>query len=655
MSVHASDLKHWRIERDEDNLVWLVFDRAGENVNTLSGEAMRELGLVLDAFDAAPPRALVILSGKTSGFIAGADIGEFGAVKDEAGARDIVGRGWNLFNRLAAVRYPTCALVRGFCVGGGTELALACRHIVAVDEPGTRFALPEVLLGIVPGWGGMLRLPQRIGAPAALDMMLTGRALDVKRAKAAGLVDEIAPARLMREHARARVLSDPARRPLPLLQRLLLGPLRGMVARKALEGVAKKARREHYPAPYAIVDMWRDFGGNALAVPAGHPASMAALVAHPTTPNLQRVYHLRERLRSFAKNDAATLPPVRRVHVVGAGVMGGDIAAWCALRGFHVTLQDNGLARIAPAMQRAAKAFARKFRRDRKAQRDALDRLIPDPTGAGVAGADLIIEAIYEDLGAKQALLADVERRAKHDALIATNTSSLRIEDIAQALHVPGRLVGIHFFNPVAKMPLVEVVRGADSFELAVQRAAAFVGALDKLPLPVASAPGFLVNAVLGPYMLEAMRCVDEGMSPDVVDRAALDFGMAMGPIELVDTVGLDIAMAAGARLTGGATAPACLQQRVDAGHLGCKSGRGFYVWKDGRPVRTGAATVPAGLAERLIEPLIRVTRRCVEQGVVTDADLADAGLIFGAGFAPYTGGPLHYHAVSAMQHQSHP
>lgn len=654
MSVRASDLKHWRIERDDDNLVWLVFDRAGENVNTLSGEAMRELGLVLDAFDAAPPRALVILSGKTSGFIAGADIGEFGAVTDEAGARDIVGRGWHLFNRLAAVRYPTCALVRGFCVGGGTELALACRHIVAVDEPGTRFALPEVLLGIVPGWGGMLRLPQRIGAPAALDMMLTGRALDVKRAKAAGLVDEIAPARLMREHARARVLSDPARRPLSLLQRLLLGPLRGMVAKKALEGVAKKARREHYPAPYAIVDMWRDFGGNALAVPAGHPASMAALVAHPTTPNLQRVYHLRERLRGFAKSDAG-LPPVRRVHVVGAGVMGGDIAAWCALRGFHVTLQDNGLARIAPAMQRAAKAFARKFRRDRKAQRDALDRLIPDPTGAGVAGADLIIEAIYEDLGAKQALLADVERRAKHDALIATNTSSLRIEDIAQALHVPGRLVGIHFFNPVAKMPLVEVVRGADSFELAVQRAAAFVGALDKLPLPVASAPGFLVNAVLGPYMLEAMRCVDEGMSPDVVDRAALDFGMAMGPIELVDTVGLDIAMAAGARLTGGATAPACLQQRVDAGHLGCKSGRGFYVWKDGRPVRTGAATVPAGLAERLIEPLIRVARRCVEQGVVTDADLADAGLIFGAGFAPHTGGPLHYHAVSAMQHQSRP
>ncbi|MBT9515763.1 MAG: enoyl-CoA hydratase/isomerase family protein [Methyloversatilis discipulorum] len=655
MSVHASDLKHWRIERDEDNLVWLVFDRAGENVNTLSGEAMRELGLVLDAFDAAPPRALVILSGKTGGFIAGADIGEFGAVKDEAGARDIVGRGWNLFNRLAAVRYPTCALVRGFCVGGGTELALACRHIVAVDEPGTRFALPEVLLGIVPGWGGMLRLPQRIGAPAALDMMLTGRALDVKRAKAAGLVDEIAPARLMREHARARVLSDPARRPLPLLQRLLLGPLRGMVARKALEGVAKKARREHYPAPYAIVEMWRDFGGNALAVPAGHPASMAALVAHPTTPNLQRVYHLRERLRGFAKNDAATLPPVRRVHVVGAGVMGGDIAAWCALRGFQVTLQDNGLARIAPAMQRAAKAFARKFRRDRTALRAALDRLIPDPTGAGVAGADLIIEAIYEDLGAKQALLADVERRAKHDALIATNTSSLRIEDIAQALHVPGRLVGIHFFNPVAKMPLVEVVRGADSFELAVQRAAAFVGALDKLPLPVASAPGFLVNAVLGPYMLEAMKCVDEGMSPEVVDRAALDFGMAMGPIELADTVGLDIAMAAGARLTGGATAPACLQQRVNAGHLGCKSGQGFYVWKDGRPVRTGAATVPAGLAARLVEPLIRVTRRCVEQGVVADADLADAGLIFGAGFAPYTGGPLHYHAVSAMQHQSHP
>lgn len=645
-NVQANTFRHWRLERDAGDVAWLTFDRAGENVNTLSGEAMRELGAVLDALDAAPPKGLVILSGKPGGFIAGADIGEFGAVKDEAGARDIVGRGWNLFNRLAAVRYPTCALVRGFCVGGGTELSLACRHIVAVDEPGTRFALPEVLLGIVPGWGGMLRLPQRIGAPAALDMMLTGRALDAKRAKAAGLVDEIAPARLMREHARARVLADPPRRALPLLQRLLLGPLRVTVAKKALEGVAKKAARRHYPAPYAIVEIWRDFGGNALAVPAAHPASMASLVAHPTTAHLQRVYHLRERLRSFAKADTG-LPPIRRVHVIGAGVMGGDIAAWCALRGFHVTLQDNGLERIAPAMQRAAKAFARKFRRDRKALRDALDRLVPDPTGAAAAGADLIIEAIYEDLEAKRTLLADVERRAKPEALIATNTSSLRIEDIARALQAPSRLVGIHFFNPVAKMPLVEVVRGAGSTDSAVQRAAAFVGALDKLPLPVGSAPGFLVNAVLGPYMLEAMKCMDEGLPPEVVDRAALDFGMAMGPVELADTVGLDIAMAAGSRLTGGAAAPACLQARVEQGHLGRKTGQGFYAWKDGHPERAQPAAVPAGLTERLLAPLIQVTRRCVDNAVVGDADLADAGLVFGAGFAPYTGGPLHYDAAS--------
>lgn len=645
-------MKHWRLERDGEGIAWLTFDRAGENVNTLSGEVMRELGEVLDALDQTPPRGLVILSGKSSGFIAGADIGEFGAVKDEAGARDIVGRGWNLFNRLAAVTYPTCALVRGFCVGGGTELSLACRHIVAVDEAGTRFALPEVLLGIVPGWGGMLRLPLRIGAPAALDMMLTGRALDARRARAAGLVDEIAPARLMREHARARVLADPPRRRLPWLQRLLLGPLRSMVATKAIEGVAKKVARGHYPAPYAIVDIWRDFGGNALAVPADHPASMASLVAHPTTANLQRVYHLRERLRSFAKSSDEAPPAIRRVHVVGAGVMGGDIAAWCALRGLHVTLQDTSFQRIEPAMKRAAKACARKFRRDRKAQRDALDRLVPDPAGAGVAGADLVIEAIFEDLDAKRALFADIERRAKPDALLATNTSSLRIEDIAQALRDPGRLVGIHFFNPVAKMPLVEVVRGDASSDAAFARAAAFVGALDKLPLPVGSAPGFLVNAVLGPYMLEALRCVDEGMAPEVVDRAALDFGMAMGPVELVDTVGLDIAMAAGARLTGGAAAPACLQARVDAGHLGRKSGQGFYLWKDGQPQRGAQVSVPAGLADRLIAPLIEVTRRCVDQQVVADADLADAGLIFGAGFAPHTGGPLHYDAALKQPHR---
>jgi 3-hydroxyacyl-CoA dehydrogenase / enoyl-CoA hydratase / 3-hydroxybutyryl-CoA epimerase len=639
----TTSLRHWRLARDADGLAWLTFDRADERVNTLSADAMRELGAVLDALDAEPPRGLVIESGKSGGFIAGADIAEFGRVSDADGARQLVARGWDLFNRLAAVPWPTCALVRGFCVGGGTELALACRFIVAVDEPGTRFSLPEVMLGIVPGWGGMLRLPARVGAPAALDMMLTGRALDVRRARKLGLVDDVAPARLMREHARARVLSDAPRRALPFMQRLMLGPLRGTVAKKAMQGVAKRVSRGHYPAPFAIIEIWRDFAGNALAVPDANPASMASLVRHPTTANLQRVYHLRERLRGFGKPDGLAPPPVRRVHVIGAGVMGGDIAAWCALRGLHVTLQDNGVERIAPAMARAAQAFTRKFRGDRVAVRNALDRLVPDPLGAGVAGADVIIEAIHEDLDAKQHLLRDVEKRAKPDALLASNTSSLRIEDIARGLREPRRLVGIHFFNPVARMPLVEVVRGVDSADAAVRRAAAFVASLDKLPLPVASSPGFLVNAVLGPYMLEAMKCVDEGLSPDVVDRAALDFGMAMGPIELADTVGLDIAMAAGARLTGAAAAPACLSRRLEAGQLGRKSGRGFYEWRKGRPVRGAPQQVPAGLADRLIAPLISATRRCVEQGVVADADLADAGLIFGAGFAPCRGGPLHY------------
>jgi 3-hydroxyacyl-CoA dehydrogenase / enoyl-CoA hydratase / 3-hydroxybutyryl-CoA epimerase len=639
----TTSLRHWRLARDADGLAWLTFDRADERVNTLSADAMRELGAVLDALDAEPPRGLVIESGKSGGFIAGADIAEFGRVSDADGARQLVARGWDLFNRLAAVPWPTCALVRGFCVGGGTELALACRFIVAVDEPGTRFSLPEVMLGIVPGWGGMLRLPARVGAPAALDMMLTGRALDVRRARKLGLVDDVAPARLMREHARARVLSDAPRRALPFMQRLMLGPLRGTVAKKAMQGVAKRVSRGHYPAPFAIIEIWRDFAGNALAVPDANPASMASLVRHPTTANLQRVYHLRERLRGFGKPDGLAPPPVRRVHVIGAGVMGGDIAAWCALRGLHVTLQDNGVERIAPAIARAAQAFTRKFRGDRVAVRNALDRLVPDPLGAGVAGADVIIEAIHEDLDAKQHLLRDVEKRAKPDALLASNTSSLRIEDIARGLREPRRLVGIHFFNPVARMPLVEVVRGVDSADAAVRRAAAFVASLDKLPLPVASSPGFLVNAVLGPYMLEAMKCVDEGLSPDVVDRAALDFGMAMGPIELADTVGLDIAMAAGARLTGAAAAPACLSRRLEAGQLGRKSGRGFYEWRKGKPVRGAPQQVPAGLADRLIAPLISATRRCVEQGVVADADLADAGLIFGAGFAPCRGGPLHY------------
>jgi 3-hydroxyacyl-CoA dehydrogenase/enoyl-CoA hydratase/3-hydroxybutyryl-CoA epimerase len=634
--MNATTYQHWQLETDADGIAWATLDKAGESANSLSSAVLTELGQLLDELDGNPPKGLVFRSGKAAGFIAGADIAEFSQLDTPEKGLELVARGWNLFNRLAAVRYPTLALVRGHCLGGGLELALACRYLLAVDEPATKMGLPEVMLGIFPGWGGMLRLPQRVGAPAALDLMLSGKTIDAKRAKSLGLADACVPPRVMESAARILLLSNSPRRPLPFLQRLLSGPFKGLTASGARKQVAKRARREHYPAPYAIIDIWAQHQGNALKA----PQLVDAIVRSSTARNLVRVFFMQERLKSFGKECDFQ---ARHVHVVGAGVMGGDIAAWCALRGLTVTLQDQGMERIAPAMKRAYAAWAKRIR-DKLQLRDVMDRLIPDPEGHGAARADVVIEAIYENLDAKHALFKKLEAVMKPDAVLATNTSSLRLEDLRTALCNPARLVGIHFFNPVSKMPLVEVVSAAGGDPEMASRAAAFVRQIDRLPLPVSSAPGFLVNAVLGPYMLAAMRAVDEGLAPETVDAAMLAFGMPMGPIELVDMVGLDVAMAAGKGLAGAnIEPPRCLVERFNAGHLGQKTGKGFYDHASGKPAKGAAGAIPAGLAERLVKPLLERTQQLVAEGVVADADLADAGVIFGTGFSPFTGGPLNY------------
>jgi 3-hydroxyacyl-CoA dehydrogenase/enoyl-CoA hydratase/3-hydroxybutyryl-CoA epimerase len=639
---------YWTLEHDADGVTWVTLDRPDASANTLASFVMDELALVLDVLDEVRPRGVVFRSGKSAGFIAGADIEEFKGM-DAATGRRLMQRGWDLYNRLAAVKYPTLALIRGHCMGGGLELALACRYRVVVDEPATRLALPEVKLGIVPGWGGMLRLPALVGPAAALDMMLTGRTVDARRAKKMGLADECVPPRVMTQAAKMLVVSGRPRHRPPLMQRLLNGPLRGIVAGQARKSVAQKARPEHYPAPYALIDMWQNHGGNALAVPADSPTSLDALISSPTTANLVRVFFLQERLKSFGKIEGADKFDARHVHVVGAGVMGGDIAAWCALRGLRVTLQDQSIERIAPAIARARQLFERNLKEPRLV-RQAMDRLLPDPQGQGVPRADVIIEAIFENLEAKQKLLIDLEARARPDAILASNTSSLRLGDISLALRDPERLVGIHFFNPVAQMPLVEVVRSNITEPHTADRAAVFVRKLDKLPLPVADAPGFLVNAVLAPYLEEAMRCVDEGIAPEVVDRAATDFGMPMGPIELADTVGLDIAAMVGKQLVSGpqgsqpgAPPPRKLTELLSARQLGKKSGHGYYRYANGKPIKASAGEVPPGLTERLITPMLKAAEAIVAAGIVIDADAADAGVIFGTGFAPFRGGPLHY------------
>ena len=635
--------QHWRLARDGDGLEWLTLDRAGVSTNTLSAAVMEELRAVLARLAADPPRGLVIRSGKTNGFIAGADVDEFGELKSVDDAIALVRRGWDIFAELAATPYPTLALVRGFCLGGGMELALACRYRVAVDEPGTRLGLPEVMLGIVPGWGGIKRLPRLTGAPAALDMLLTGRTVDARRARKLGIADECVPPRIMDNTARGLLLHQPPPRRLPFPLSLTLHPLlRPVIAATARKQVAARARREHYPAPYAVLDIWVKHDGDPLAAAPSDPASIAHLLQSPTARNLIRVFKLQERLKAFGKDGESA---IRHVHVVGAGTMGGDIAAWCALRGLTVTLQDQNAERLAPAIGRAAKLFADRLRDPLRA-RDAFDRLVPDVAGGGVARADVIIEAIFENLEAKQKLFVALETKAKPTALLATNTSSIPLEEIGAPMADPARLIGLHFFNPVAKMMLVEIVVGRRTRDDLAPLAAAFARKIDKLPLPVKSAPGFLVNRILAPYLMEAMRCVDEGIAPETVDEAALAFGMPVGPIELADSVGLDICLAVGKMLGGGAEPPKKLTELIAAGALGRKTGRGFYAWTGGKAAKGAPGVVPPGLAERLIDPMLAEAEAALAEGIVADADLVDAGAIFGTGFAPFTGGPLHYVAA---------
>jgi len=642
----ATLAKHWRWELDRQRLAWLTFDKQGESANTFSREALEELGAALDAIAAVKPKGLVIRSAKDN-FIAGADIKEFTRLASAQEALAFNRLGWDTVQKLRDLPFPTTAMVNGFCMGGGLELALGCTYRVALDDPKTRFAFPEVMLGIWPSWHGLQWLPKLVGPSAALDMILTGRAVDARRAKKIGLATEAVPLRVLENTARMITLEAKPPRKLGLMDRLLLGAGRSFVAAQARKQVAKRARREHYPAPYAILDAWVKYDGDPFAAQNDPSCSLTALFEHPTTRNLIRIFFLQERMKGLAKGVDFK---AQYVHVIGAGVMGGDIAAVCAMRGITVTLQDTSPERLAPAVKRAAELF-RKRLKDPRRVRDAMDRLIPDVGGAGAARADVVIEAIFEDLAAKRALFAKVEAVAKPGAVLATNTSSLKLADVAAQFRDPSRLVGIHFFNPVPQLQLVEVVSGANTDSTMAQKAAAFVRQIDKLPLPVKDSPGFLVNRVLGPYMQNAFRLLDEGAKPETIDAAMEEFGMPMGPIELADTVGLDICLAAGKELAkkgarGEPDAPQVLLNKVALGQLGKKTGQGIYRYENGKPVKGQPDAWTPQTVEALVEPYLNEAQAVLAEGIVADAELIDAGLIFGTGFAPFRGGPLHYLAT---------
>ena len=644
--MSKDNYRHWRVDARDEYCV-LVFDKQDSTQNVLSSEVMQELGQALSEIEQLNYKGLIVQSGKQNGFIAGADVSEFEQVSTPGDAQQVIKAAHEVINRLENLKCPTVALINGHCLGGGLELALACNYRISIDEPSCRIGLPEVLLGIHPGFGGTVRLIEKTGVPAAMDLMLSGRTVVPAVAKKMGIIDLAVPERQLMRAAEQALSGKIKTKNLKAWQKWLnLTPARAVMASVLEKKVAEKASRDHYPAPYQLIKLWKEHGGSRAKMLEAEIDSVCKLVATDTSRNLVKVFFLQEELKKLGKSETKK-QEFEHVHVIGAGVMGGDIASWCALRGLTVTLHDRSPEALAKASKRAYSLFKRKLRKDRLVQR-AMDRFMPDLQGIGAKNADVIIEAIFENAEAKIGVFADLQKVAKPDAILATNTSSIPLETISNALTKPGRLVGLHFFNPVAKMQLVEVVQGDKTYAKVLTAANRFAGKINRLPVPVKSSPGFLVNRVLMPYLLEAVELVKEGVAAEAIDQAATDFGMPMGPITLADTVGLDICLHVAENLTQafGGEVPTQLQQKVEAGHLGKKSGKGFYDWKNDKPQKqkqTEASTSPSDMTDRLIFRYLNECIACMNENIIEDVKHADAGLIFGTGFAPFRGGPMNY------------
>ncbi|HLI98817.1 MAG TPA: 3-hydroxyacyl-CoA dehydrogenase NAD-binding domain-containing protein [Bradyrhizobium sp.] len=638
--------RHFKLTRDADGIAWLLFDREDASANTLSADVLAEFDAVLAVLESERPTGLVIRSAKTSGFIAGADVNEFRGATDAAAVETQIVRAHAVIDRLEALKIPSVAVIHGFCLGGGLEVALACRSRIAIN--GARFGFPEVMLGLHPGLGGTARFTRLVNPMQAMTLMLTGKTIDARKAKSLGLVDAVTEERHVRNAVKDAVFGRlKPFQPGFLNTALNYGPVRGFLASRMRSEAAKAASPAHYPAPYGLIDLWEKHGGDRLAMLAAEKSSFAHLMVTPSAQNLIRVFFLRDQMKKIAGAGNR----IKHVHVIGAGAMGGDIAAWCASQDLRVTLADMKPEPIAGAVKRAADLFG-KIMRKRTDIRDALDRLMPDLGGEGVRTADLIIEAVPEKLELKQKVYAGLEARMKPGAILATNTSSIPLQDLRTTLQRPERLLGLHFFNPVSRLQLVEVISHDGTDPQLLKEALAFVGAIDRLPLPVKSSPGFVVNRALTPYMLEAMVMLDQGGDRLIIDRAAEKFGMPMGPIELADQVGLDICLAVGDMLRSKfgdllPPTPAWLRDKVTKGELGRKTGKGFYTWRDGKADKPHASSDMAEpdpeMIDRLILPMSNVCVACLREGIVDDPDMVDGAMIFGTGYAPFRGGPLNY------------
>ena len=632
-------LSHWSVEIDDDGFAWVALDVAGKSVNVLTREVLAEMADVAGLLEGnSAITAMGLICGKDQGFIYGADINEFAELASEEDVAALLEDVHATFDRFADLPYPTVAGIDGFALGGGLEVPLVCDRLIATSQPKTQLAFPEVKLGLLPGYGGTGRAYARIGAAHVLDMMLTGRMVSALEAHDMGLVDGLVDdAAALKPAMKAMAASLKGQKP---IRRQIEGEDTAQAVEDAAAAFTKRLRPDHTPAPFAILDHIADHAPDAKAISNAEKRIFPALMMSPASDGLRRVYQLNDMVKKTARGDSG----FSAVHVIGAGVMGGDIAAVAAMSGFQVTLHDMNKEAIDGAIDRARTLYERRLKTPEKINA-AMDRLVADPDGAGLAGADLIIEAVAERLDIKQAVFKSAEENAKAEAVLATNTSSIPLEDIAAVLTTPSRLIGLHFFNPVPVLPLVEVIASRQSDDAAMAKGMSFAGQLKKMPIRCQSSPGFVVNRALLPYINAGVAEMLAGGNADEIDQALVNYGMPMGPIELADQIGLDVMFDASTPLGMADEVAKTYQEMIANGTIGRKSGQGFYQWDDKKALRDRGvyeAQSQIALAARLLQPMIDECNAAVHEGVVASADHADAAMIFGVGFPGFRGGPLH-------------
>lgn len=640
----------------------LRFDLAGEKVNKFSSAVLMEFEQFLGELRAQSLDRLFIVSDKPGIFIAGADVTEFSKVTSREQAVEFVRYGQRLFAEVTALPYPTIAVIGGACMGGGTELALSCDWRVMTDDRKASIGLPETKLGIIPAWGGTTKLPRLVGLPAALDMILTGKSLDAKRAKRIGLVDEVVSSAIALEAAKKFSEGKGKRRgPSDRLHFYLEG---NPLARRVVFSKARKATlaqtKGKYPAHLAALDVMET--GFQKGIEAGLEAeahAAADLILGDVARNLVSLFFLME----DAKKELGPKPRrIERAGVLGAGLMGAGIAQAIADRDIAVRMKDMNFEALASGMRAAAKVWRRKVERRRMSKQEMAvktARITPTIDWSGFGNVDLVVEAVLEKLDVKQSVLSQFEQCSKKDAIFATNTSTIPITAIAAGAKLPENVVGMHFFGPVDKMPLLEVIRGEKTSEETLATAVAFGKKLGKTVVVCNDGPGFIVNRILGPYINEAGHLLQEGNSIESIDEAMIDFGMPLGPLELVDQVGIDVAGKAAEVLSsafGDRLQPSTLIGKALAdGRLGKKNGRGIYQWNDGRRGDPDAAIYGLldrqppkrssieSMQERMVLAMVNEAARILEERIASSAADVDLAMIFGTGFPPFRGGLLRY------------